>query len=442
MKTNFITYLLISVFGLGLLFTSCKKDEPQAEQVEHPHDQQKYYIIGHVTTAAALSDAGVSTATPIEGVNVKADGLDPVKTNADGSYSLISNKKGITITVTFSKDGYLTSKGNVTLSSDMKGLESVTLNAMLTKANPTVTVNPNTQTTVAHPQDRSGLTIPAGTLSAAKEVSITTGNIEANNRVPGISIYMEPMGLQLNKPAELTVKNVFKSSNLSFVNPKLQIESSLSKSNYFTKAQSPYDWTDLNVMNYNPSTNTYFSDINQLGLYKVVPTIKSITTVQATTDETNTYLEIDNSDNIAALKNVEISINVKTGWDFTTDIVSSIKNQIPDILDEDAQQLANIIQSIAQQYSGTPRGVKTLEITESINVSGQTVMIYQNIPTIMQSTIVIPVNYDKNAAAETFSIFETNHTTYNISATANFYTGAKASFKEISGGTHSGGAGQ
>ncbi|MEG1585410.1 MAG: hypothetical protein RR346_00885 [Bacteroidales bacterium] len=416
MKTNKIIYTFLIGSCLTSMTLSCRSDEPEPEKVTSPTEEALYYITGRVESGGvALPNA-----------KVVAEGLPAVTTGNDGTYLISTNSKNKTYVLTFSATNYVTAKGQVTLPDNMAGHGAIMLNANLGKSNPAIPVPAGASATISYPTDRSSIQIPTGATSTAQNISITTASPLVGGGQVSLDVVCSPIGLKFSKPVTLNVRNISSSSNIAVVEPMLRIESSSTKANAFMTKAPIYTWTDLGVMTFDPATNTYKAPVNELGIYMVEPKYETSSRL-LTTNQINTQTQVSNCGNISALRGQTIDVKQKTGWEFPVDPEIIIQRAIPSITPTEKTDLANIFHSIAQKYVGTAEGVYTLNRTETVDVSGNSILTYTNKPRITEGTLIFPILYKGNRV--------------DITIAANLYLGADITFNEVSCDNHSGGSG-
>lgn len=180
-KNFFKMNLLLFAAGLGLI--SCGDDDKKPEIVPDPvEDTIEYYIEGKVTAdGAALKD-----------VEVTATGYNPVKTDANGQYTLtVTDKKAYTMT--FALDGYISGQESytATVASDATNHSIVTLNAVMSKKGETV----NVQEKIAEVKEEEVLVISEkGSTVAEKKQNAETGAAETAAPVEAAVAVAVPKG--------------------------------------------------------------------------------------------------------------------------------------------------------------------------------------------------------------------------------------------------------
>lgn len=334
----------------GLSFNSCKDDEvePVPEIVENPLEKEAYYITGKVTDGTdALPDVAVSAG------NVSAT------TDATGAYQIEVPKKG-TFEVSFTKDGYITIKNEVTISSDADKGTIVSYSQVLTKKAEPVTADPDKDTEMAITETTDAL-IPAGAVKKETEVTITSfvpapdkkvkeaadkaittsTQVEALTDISLSTLNCEPDGIKFDKPLEIKVKAEEADNGV-----------------YFTEAKHFVNGTEKGNADFDEASQSYVILLDGFSVHEV----KVVTNFSAEPSSESLFTDvIDNLGETASVSK-KFSFKMKEGWE----IVSQSGGATGSIQSKLMNALTNALSS--------RQGVSETEISKEVAVSGDVKM--------------------------------------------------------------------
>lgn len=376
--TNFWSLSLLAatlVIG-GLSFNSCKKDEvePVPEIVENPLEKEAYFITGKVTDGTnALADVAISA------------GSVSATTDATGTYQIEVNKKG-TYDLNFAKEGYITIKNEVTISSNADKGTIVSLSQILTKKAEPVTVNPEEETTLTA-NEEINVTIPAGAVATATEVTMTpfvpaadkevkeaadkaansgsTTPVTVTAAMSIASLNCEPDGLIFEKPVEVKLKAEHTGSGV-----------------YFTKAKHYVNGHEEGDASFDATSNSYVILLDGFSIHEVK--VATNLSVEASS-ESVFQKEIDNLGKTTPASE-KLSFKIKEGWR----IVSKSAGVTGGIESKLMNALTNTLSST--------EGVAETEISKDLAVSGDVKM------TVSYSQALLKYTFEVETSGGTESI--------------------------------------
>lgn len=361
---------------VGIAFNSCKDDEdaPVPVVVENPLEKEVYFITGKVTDGT----------NPLADATVAAGSLS-AKTDASGAYQLEVSKKG-DFELSFEKDGYLTIKNKVTIDSKADKGAIVACSQILTKKADPVTVNPAEESNI-NPNDQLAVTIPAGAVKEATEVTLTPFTPAADTRskeaaekaissgattpvttttaMSLASLSCEPDGIKFDKPVTVNLKAQGTSDGVYFTNTKHYV-------NGVEQGDATYD----------AATHSYKLTMDGFSTHEV----KVNTDLSVSGGSTNLYSDvIDNIGNTAS-SSKKISFKMKQGW--------AIKSQSGGVTGD---VKAKLMEALRNTLSSA-EGVSEIEMSREAAVSGDRKM---------------TVNYNQDVVTYTFKV-ETSTGTESI----------------------------
>lgn len=378
--TNFwsLSLLAATLMVGGLSFNSCKKDEvePVPEVVENPLEKEAYFITGKVTDGTnALADVSVSA------------GELSVKTDAAGAYQIEVAKKG-TFELNFVKDGYITIKHEVTISSNADKGTIVSYSQALTKKAEPVKVTPEEKTEMAAGEEIE-VTIPAGAVKTETEVTMTpfipaadketkkaadkvvdsgsTTPVTVTTSMSLASLNCEPDGLKFEKPVDVKLKAAETAGGV-----------------YFTKAKHYVNGEEKGDASFDAASNSYVILLDGFSVHEVK--VATDLTVEAANESIHSEV-IDNLGKTTSVSK-KISFKMKEGWK----VVSKSSGVTADIESKLMTALTNTL--------STKEGVTETEISKEMAVSGD---------------VKMTVSYDQALVKYTFQV-ETSGGTESIVA--------------------------
>ncbi|MDD2436738.1 MAG: TonB-dependent receptor [Massilibacteroides sp.] len=402
----FTALIVLITFGS----VSCKKDDPEPEIVTNPLDETAYYVIGKVTEKnVALAD-----------VTVKTSGAETTSAQ-DGSFLLKVTQKG-DLTVTFSKDDYITVTSDVTIPSNAASNSSVSVSQELTKKSIPETVSNTEETVITEPtEEKITFTFPAEAVSQPTDVSITKYTEGAKKissgevRLSLASFNCEPDGIVFEKPVKVALKNPV-SNNIFFSNTKHNVEKN-----------GKWEYVDDAV--FNPAENVYSFELNSFSNHSI--SIVATQSESSTSTEALTTVVIDNL-GVMTVKEQEISITQKYGWEIEGDLASILKTAIPELSDDDASNLVPMALTTIETLKGSKPGISETQLNcGTAKISGD--MKY----TVVFTSLIIKTNVAFSVTA--------NNTQKEISVPVKTYSGVSSSATYERGNSypdHSGGSGK
>lgn len=368
--TNYWSLSLLAatlVIG-GLSFNSCKDDEvePVPEIVVNPLEKEAYFITGKVTDGAKA----------LEGVSVAA-GSASATTDAAGTYQIEVAKKG-TFDLNFTKEGYLTITGEVTIDSNAEKGTIVSYSQVLSKKADPVKIDPEKESQIAA-SENVDVTVPAGAVTEEVEVTITpfvpaadkelkkvadkaittSTTQESTSSMSLSSLDCQPDGLKFEKPLEVRVK-----------------ASEATDDVYFTEVRHFVNGADNGAAVYDDSDKSYVLQLDGFSVHEL-----KVVTDQSVEPSNETILseEVDNLGKTEAVSK-DFSFKVKEGWR----IVSKSNGVKGDV---EAKLMAALMNALASR-----EGVSEMEMSKSMAVSGDMKMTVTYKQSIVRYTIRIKTN--------------------------------------------------
>lgn len=189
---------LTGAFAFALLLStsvslsSCKDEDEVTQTPEQVETKIEAYVSGRV----------MEMGKPLADVTV-ASGDVTATTDSEGNYTLAIGNAG-TVTVTASKEGYMSSSSQVTaVAADVTSLDFE-----LTPQNASVSLTPDGGLDLLESRDEyTTLSFEAQSVTTATEVSVTefTTRAEIDNLGALSAIYCTPDGQQFEKPVKIKV---------------------------------------------------------------------------------------------------------------------------------------------------------------------------------------------------------------------------------------------
>lgn len=360
MKTSKFFKMSLLLLAASLVLIGCGDDDKEPEIVVDPVEETvEYYIEGKVTADnAALS-----------GVNVTAGDITTT-TDDNGQYSVTVKEKK-TYTMSFTKDGYKSiDDATVQIAGNATNRSLATLNVTMNKEGEKVSVEPEKEIVVTEKGEDAtdavtAMTIPAGAVAEATEVSVTPyvetkaatetpGTKEAAISMTNIAI-TSSQDVTLNEDVTLSVANASPSNEYYFDEVEVYEKA---------PARAAGDWKKYADAVFDKMTNSYQTTIekgNSLNKEFSVR-VKSEKNVSATkNDEVLKEGSYSNAGNMSATT-FEIPYIAKLGWEIT---VSGVDNAT-----------LSLVKSIIAAQEGGSEGVYTVNKTFTANVSGDYILYY------------------------------------------------------------------
>lgn len=429
MKNFFRMGVLLTAMSLSI--AGCGKDDKTPEQLPDTLDTAtEYYLVGVVSSAEGA----------VKGAEVKISDDIKATTDAQGKYNLILSKTGdYTVAVKASNLESFSTKVNI--ASSAQNRSTLTLNITLSKeveytapkevvANqetkvevPAATETETPAAVVTAPANavEAGVKISAGAYEEAKatvSAPVTSEKKEVEQvAISSIAIKAEPATAKAKEDIIIATPNPSTSSSIHFDPDNMVAQ----KDATLTRA-----WEDM-------TTGVKYSN----GNYEItIPTGATIAgkyatrikadkvTSKETVGEANLAngaetVKKDNSGNIAGIKDFEIKVAIKSGWEYTTPPAAALKAAGA----EDAQ-LAATIESQIQSTEGNPL-VYTIERVLKTNISGNSILYYQNKAKYCTKTY-------------TFKVMA-NGVKKDVKVVLKCYTGSEEKYTNQSSDQHSGG---
>lgn len=429
MKNFFKTGVLLTV--ISLMMAGCGKDDKTPEQLPDPLDTAtEYYLVGVVSSAEGL----------VKGAEVKISDAIKATTDAQGKYNLTLDKTGdYTVSVKASNLESFSTK--VSIASSAKKRSTMTLNVKLSKAVeytapkeavagqetkvevPSITETETPAAIVTAPADAmdEGVKISAGAYEEAKATVSTPATSEKKEvehvAISSIAIKAEPATAQAKQDIVITTPNPSEDNAIHF-DPSNMVAQ---KDAALTRA-----WEDLNTdVTYNNGNYEITIPAGATIAGKYATRIKADkVTSKESAGEANLAngvetVKKDNSGNLAGIKDFEIKVAIKSGWEYTTSPASALKAAGA----EDAK-LAAAIEAQIEAIEGTPL-VYTVERVLKTNISGNSILYYQNKAKYCTKTY-------------TFKIVA-NGAKKDVKVVLKCYTGSEEKYTNQSSDQHSGG---
>lgn len=376
--TNFwsLSLLAATLMVGGLSFNSCKKDEvePVPEIVENPLEKDAYFITGKVTDGTnALADVAVSA------------GDVSAKTDAAGSYQIEVGKKG-TFELSFVKDGYITIKNEVTISSGADKGAIVSYSQVLSKKADPVKIDSEKETQLAA-NEQIDVTFPAGAVNTETEVTMTpfvpaadkktkdaadkaatsdsTTPVTVTTSMSLACLNCEPDGLTFGKPVEVKLKAEEATGGV-----------------YFTKVKHYVNGTEKGDASFDAASNSYVILLDGFSVHEV----KATTDLTVESGKESLFDKV--IDNLGKTTSVseKISFKMKDGWKVvskSSGVTAGVESKLMDAL-------TNTLAS--------KEGISETEVTKDVAVSGD---------------VKMTVSFNQALVKYTFQV-ETNAGTENI----------------------------
>lgn len=416
-KLLFFASILAVICIVSICYSSCASSEPSPEQVGNSFEEEIYFVSGRVSHQQL----------PLEGATVHVDGTDlQTTTTADGGYQLFVSQKG-DYTLRFQKDGFIEMATVASFDEQAANRSSIIISPELTKVSGGVEVGPDDEIEITDPTGRAVLRLLR---SVADKVNVSVTVFKdlplvhsANNSlkaeasgVPYATVLIKPVGIELTKKSTLWV-NKQTSEALTFGTMNLY------------ERQKDNSWKKLEGVTFDKSRNAYISEIADFASYSLrVPyAIENVSEVVTT--HLNGKIEIDNCGNMRAKTGIEIKVNQRCGWDYSSNLEESIRKTFAGISSEDVEAAATVIDGEIAFLMDHVRGYYDLPVVLSrANVSGNSIFNYENYAKETTQTYSFDIIYlDKP---------------YSFPVSIKRYSGMEEKYSEISCYQHSGGQGK
>ena len=420
------------VFVMLLTMTGCKDKDKTPEVLPDPMDTTtEYYLVGIVSSSEGV----------VKNAEVKISDAAKATTDTEGKYSLILEKNG-NYNVSVTADGLENFSAEVSIDSKAANRSTVTLNVTMSKPvvyTAPVTVKSDEETKVEVPATTGTATEPAATVTvpaaAAEEgVTISAGTYEEATAtvstppttseekkeeqvaISSIALKVEPATATAKKDILIATPNQSSNAAVHFDPANMAAQ----KDAVLTRAWADFGEVKFNNGNYEITipTGTVIA-----GKYATRVKADKVTGKEAIGEANlangEETVKKDNSGNLAGIKDFEIKVAIKSGWDYTTTPAEALKAAGA----EDAK-LAAVIAKQIETAEGSPK-VYTVERTLKTNISGNSILYYQNKAKYCTKTY-------------TFKIV-VNGSKKNVKVVLKHYTGSQEKYVNESSDKHSGG---
>lgn len=352
----------------GMAWVSCVSNEPETEIVEAPFSDEIYFVLGRVTYQQAS----------LEDVSVFMNGTDQkVQTASDGNYQLSLTKKG-DYELRFKKEGFVDVVTNVSIDEQTDKRSSITVSVDMTKLSDAVTVDPDDEIEITDPTGRVVLQIMRS-LAEKTDVSLTVvkdvppmfkSEMSLKSESYGssyASVLINPSETELPRKSTLRV-NKLTSDSIRFSSMDLY------------KRNAAYEWEKLeNAVTYDDSRNAYTSDITVFSTYSMRIPYRISENSEVVSSHLNGELTLDNCGNVAAMRDINMDIKQRCGWEITTDLHQLITSSLPGISANDEEGVAAVLMEQLASLMGSASGYYDIPVHLSkINISGNSVLHYKN----------------------------------------------------------------
>lgn len=363
--------LLAVVLGIGagsMVGVSCVSGEPEVEIVEKPFGDEIYFVLGRVTHQQAL----------LTGVTVYIDGSDQkTATGSAGAYQLYLTKKG-SYTLRFVKEGFVDVVTSVSIDESTANRTSITVSVGMTKMSEPEEVHPDEEIEITDPTGRAVLSIVRSlaektnvSLTLIKDVPVVfkAGQLSEPKAygTSYASVLIHPTGLELPAKSVLRI-NKLTSDAIRFGSMELY------------KQRADYLWEKMdNQVVYDASYNAYMVDIMSFSVYSLRLPFRAVAGKEIASSHMNGELTVDNCGNMAAVRDIDLDIQQRCGWEILTDIPTLITSSLPGITTRDAEELEVLLTDQLISLQGCDPDIYDIPVHLSkISVSGNSVLHYKN----------------------------------------------------------------
>lgn len=331
------------LLSTGLSFTSCKDEDEVTQTPEQVETKIEAYVSGRV----------MEMGKPLADVTVVAGEVTST-TDSEGNYTLAVGSAG-DVTVTASKDGYVSASSQVTVAE----AEVISLDFELTQQNESVSLSPDEELVLEEKRDEyTTLSFQSQSVTSATDISITEYIARAENDNMGALsvIYCTPDGQQFEKPVKIQVaRNT--SSDLYFADMKHYVEENGT-------------WKVEGDMTVDPETGKYVGELTHFSNHAFG--VEAKWGAKTSTTEDATSQEFDNRGKLDAVQ-VPLTVESKNGWEIDGDLASIIRSALSGVSEADATELASELNRMIRNAKGSDSSVSTQEVKlNEISISGDT----------------------------------------------------------------------
>lgn len=331
------------LLSTGLSFTSCKDEDEVTQTPEQVETKIEAYVSGRV----------MEMGKPLADVTVVAGEVTST-TDSEGNYTLAVGSAG-DMTVTASKDGYVSASSQVTVAE----AEVISLDFELTQQNESVSLSPDEELVLEEKRDEyTTLSFQSQSVTSATDISITEYIARAENDNMGALsvIYCTPDGQQFEKPVKIQVaRNT--SSDLYFADMKHYVEENGT-------------WKVEGDMTVDPETGRYVGELTHFSNHAFG--VEAKWGAKTSTTEDATSQEFDNRGKLDAVQ-VPLTVESKNGWEIDGDLASIIRSALSGVSEADATELASELNRMIRNAKGSDSSVSTQQVKlNEISISGDT----------------------------------------------------------------------
>lgn len=331
------------LLSTSLSFTSCKDEDEVTQTPEQVETKIEAYVSGRV----------MEMGKPLADVTVVAGEVTST-TDSEGNYTLAVGSAG-DVTVTASKDGYVSASSQVTVAE----AEVISLDFELTQQNESVSLSPDEELVLEEKRDEyTTLSFQSQSVTSATDISITEYIARAENDNMGALsvIYCTPDGQQFEKPVKIQVaRNT--SSDLYFADMKHYVEENGT-------------WKVEGDMTVDPETGRYIGELTHFSNHAFG--VEAKWGAKTSTTEDATSQEFDNRGKLDAVQ-VPLTVESKNGWEIDGDLASIIRSALSGVSEADATELASELNRMIRNAKGSDSSVSTQEVKlNEISISGDT----------------------------------------------------------------------
>lgn len=331
------------LLSTSLSFTSCKDEDEVTQTPEQVETKIEAYVSGRV----------MEMGKPLADVTVAAGEVTST-TDSEGNYTLAVGSAG-DVTVTASKDGYVSASSQVTVAE----AEVISLDFELTQQNESVSLSPDEELVLEEKRDEyTTLSFQSQSVTSATDISITEYIARAENDNMGALsvIYCTPDGQQFEKPVKIQVaRNT--SSDLYFADMKHYVEENGT-------------WKVEGDMTVDPETGRYVGELTHFSNHAFG--VEAKWGAKTSTTEDATSQEFDNRGKLDAVQ-VPLTVESKNGWEIDGDLASIIRSALSGVSEADATELASELNRMIRNAKGSDSSVSTQEVKlNEISISGDT----------------------------------------------------------------------
>lgn len=331
------------LLSTSLSFTSCKDEDEVTQTPEQVETKIEAYVSGRV----------MEMGKPLADVTVVAGEVTST-TDSEGNYTLAVGSAG-DMTVTASKDGYVSASSQVTVAE----AEVISLDFELTQQNESVSLSPDEELVLEEKRDEyTTLSFQSQSVTSATDISITEYIARAENDNMGALsvIYCTPDGQQFEKPVKIQVaRNT--SSDLYFADMKHYVEENGT-------------WKVESDMTVDPETGDYVGELDHFSNHAFG--VEAKWGAKTATTEDGASQEFDNRGKLDAVK-VPLTVESKNGWEVDGDLASIIRAALSGVSEADATELASELNRMIRNAKGSESSVSTQQVKlNEISISGDT----------------------------------------------------------------------